>query len=329
MSTSLEKLDCVIVGAGPAGLTALEYLSRFHRKAVVLGARGPQARLLSIDRSYNVPGFPGGISGQELLARLSEQALKTGGVIREETALSVEGQDDNFTVHLSNGAQLLARKIVLAMGVRDRVPDVSNIEPHIGHFVRYCPVCDGYEHTGKNLGILGAGSSVARHALFLRTFSHQITVFLHGEDVDSLGSHAGKLREKGIEVVAPRIQKIIELRDDLPLDSVGESEPLYEGCGVILEDGTRHQLDVLYSALGCDLTLEPVKSFDLNLDSDGYVVVDSQQETSVPGIYAAGDLVSQINQISVAFGQAAIASVSIQNRLHDDKPELEDPPRSL
>lgn len=305
-----ETLDCVVVGAGPAGLTALEYLARFHRRAVALGAGGSRPRSLLIDRSYNLPGHPEGIPGSELLARLRAQAQAVGGVLRDETAERIEGQDGNFSVRLSGGSTLHARKIVLAMGVRDRAPDIPDVEQHEGHFVRYCPVCDGYEHTGKHLGILGSGSSVARHALFLKTFSDRITVFLHGQSAETLGEYRQKLSAKNIDVHEARVLKIME--------GSGDPESEYPGCGVCLEDGSAHPLSVLYSALGCDLPLAPVDHLGLDLDEDGYIRVDYNQETSVRGIYAAGDLVSQINQISVAFGQATIAAVHIHNALDDE-----------
>jgi thioredoxin reductase (NADPH) len=313
MLASTERLDCVVIGAGPAGLTAAEYLARFHRRVVVLGLRGTKPRLLLIDRTHNLPGYPGGISGRELQERLLTQAREMGAVLCDETAQHVEGENGAFTIHLSDGSQMCARKIVLAMGVRDRHPDIDNIEPHIGHFIRYCPVCDGYEHTGQHLGILGSGGSVARHALFLKTFSNRITIFLHGKSSETLGNYRSKLEENGIDVFESRVVKIIE-------KSPGEGRSLSDhvGCGVGLEDGTQHPLSVLYSALGCDLPLQPVDHIGLDLDEDGYIKVNTNQETSVPGIYAAGDLVSQINQLTVAFGQASIAAVSLHNSLDDE-----------
>lgn len=304
------QFDCVIIGAGPAGLTALEYLARFQRSAVALGANGPRPRLLWIDRTYNLPGYPEGVNGRVLHNRLRVQAEDMGGTVRDETATRVEGEDGDFTVHLSDKSKLRARKIILAMGVRDRQPDIPDVERHIGHFVRYCPVCDGFEHTGKKLGIIGSGGSVARHALFLETFSNDITIFLHGKEPASLGRYRKILDEKGIGVEPSRIAKIIESRAD-PISD-------YVGSGVCLEDGGERALSVLYGALGCDLHLDPVKHLGMKLDEDGYIITNINQETSVAGIYAAGDLVSQINQISVAFGQATIAAVRIHNTLDDE-----------
>lgn len=329
-SNTESLLDCIIVGAGPAGLTAAEYLARFHRSAVTLGMAGPTPRLLSIDRTYNLPGYPAGVPGAALLARLCEQAKQMGAVLRAETATRVEGCDGEFRVQLSDETWLCAKKIILAMGVRDRHPDIPGIAPHIGKFVRYCPVCDGYEHTGKQLGILGSGGSMARHALFLETFSNRITIFLHGESAETLGAYRKALVEKGIEVQESRVARIMDQCEEAESDPrVGhlkiaaepeEQEAIespYRGCGVCLEDGTVHPLAVLYSALGCDLHLEPLQALSLKLDNDGYIVTDINQQTTVPGVYAAGDMVSQINQISVAFGQATIAAVHIHNVLDD------------
>ena len=310
-----DNYDCIIIGAGPAGLTALEYLARFHRKAVALGWRGPRARLLSIDRTYNLPGYPNGVPGSVLLERLRQQATEMGGEIRDETAVRVDGRDGNFEVQLSDGTTINSRKVILAMGVRDRHPDIPGIEPHIGHFVRYCPVCDGYEHTGKHLGIIGSGPSVARHALFLETFSNRITLFLHGKSADTLGRYRDILHSRGIDIHEPRVAGFLS---QCASDAAGDSESNYRGCGICLEDGSQHDLAVLYSALGCDLHRECVEHLELGLDEDGYIKTDGNQQTSLPGMYAAGDVVSQINQISVAFGQAAIAAVAIHNILDDE-----------
>jgi thioredoxin reductase (NADPH) len=195
------------------------------------------------------------------------------------------------------------------MGVRDREPDIPGITKHVGHFLRYCPVCDGYEHTDGRLGILGSGPAVARHALFLRTFSNDISVFLHGKSREALGRYAGMLEKNGIAIHEPRVVRVIE----------DEGDPVseYSGSGICLEDGSEHRLSVLYGALGCDLNLSPVSDLNLKLDDENYIITDCRQETSIKGIYAAGDIVSQINQISVAFGQATIAAVEIHNTLDD------------
>lgn len=307
-------LDAVIVGAGPAGLTALTYLARFHRRAVALSGRGARPRLLLIDRSYNLPGYPEGVPGKAMLASLREQAEQMGGRVLEAAARQIEGKNGAFTIALDDGEPLQARKVILAMGVRDREPDIPGIAEHVGKFLRYCPICDGFEHSGKRMGIVGSGPSVARHALFLRTFSDHVTVFLHGESPETLGQYAETLRQRGIAVHAPRVVEVLP---------EGDTEGPHAGRGVRLEDGSEHPLSVLYGALGCDVNLQPAQPLGLEVDEEGYVHVDSQQQTSVPGVYAAGDLVSNVNQISVAFGQAAIAAISLHNALGEEEGRFE------
>ncbi len=302
--------DCIILGAGPAGLAALTYLARFHRRVVALGAGGPRPRVLLIERTYNLPGYTDGIPGAALIRNLSEQALECGGELRQEIAESVSGEYPDFRVRLSDGSELRGRTVLLAMGVTDRQPDIPGIERHLGRFLRYCPVCDGYEHTGGKLGILGCGESVGRHALFLRTFSDDIAVFLHGEKKSCLGKTLPRLEQCGIEIHEPRVESILE--QEMPGSPV-------EGTGVRLSDGSEHPLTVLYGALGCQVNLEPVRELKLDLDLDGYIKTDANRQTNLPGIYAAGDIGSDINQISVAFGEAAAAAVRIHNRLADDE----------
>lgn len=204
-----EPFDAVIVGAGPAGLTALTYLARFHRRAVALGGEGPTPRLLLIDRTYNLPGYPDGVAGSVMLRRLREQAEEMGGEVVDTVARRIDGENGAFSVEVEEGAPLRARKLILAMGVRDREPDIPGIKAHVGRFLRYCPVCDGFEHTGKQLGVLGCGPVVARHALFLRSFSEHISVFLHGEPPACLGRYAGSLAARGIAVHSPRVIRIL------------------------------------------------------------------------------------------------------------------------
>lgn len=309
-----QLLDCAIIGAGPAGLTALTYLTRFHRRVVALGAVQQNSRVHLIDRSHNVPSYRDGIRGAELIDNLREQAQQVGGDVRESLAEKVEGGNNGFTVHLDEGELLRARKLILCMGIKDRRLAIPGWEKYEGNFLRYCPVCDGYEHTGKQLGLLGSGPTVARHAIFLRTFSTHVSVFLNGERRTSLGDYAATLARKNIAVHEPRVVGFLESNDQT-------KHLMHHACGICLEDGSRHELDVFYSALGCDMQLSPVRHLGLKLDDEGYIVTDIAQKTNIPGIYAAGDITSQLNQISIAFGQATVAAINVHNELDEEDEE--------
>ncbi len=164
--------------------------------------------------------------------------------------------------------------------------------------MRYCPVCDGYEHTGKRIGVLANSAHSLAEAKFLKNFSDSVKVIPVEGCVESIGSQAAKL---GLACVAG-------LATELSVDP--------SGC-VVVQVGRSHQetVDVLYSALGADPRASLAQSLGVKLDERQGIVVDQHCRTNVPNVYAAGDVVSALDQISVAVGHAAIAATSIHNAL--------------
>jgi len=166
--------DAVILGAGPAGLTAATYLARFRRRVVVLGAGPPRASW--IPESHNTPGFPHGVGGPELLKRLTDQATQFGVEIREARANTLARDEEVFEVSTSSGS-LHGRSVLLATGVIDRLPSLEGLESAVRRsLVRMCPICDAYEAIGQRIAVLGVGGLAEREAAFLRTYSDQVTV---------------------------------------------------------------------------------------------------------------------------------------------------------
>ena len=271
----MDLYDAVVVGAGPAGLTAATYLARFRRRVLVLADGHSRARW--IPESHNTPGFPGGVGGPELLRRLTEQATQFGVEVRHQRAERLATTAEGFEVCGASGEPVWARAALLATGVLDRLPDLPGLEDAIRRsLVRMCPICDAYEATGKRVAVLGDGERAAREATFLRTYSDDITV---------IGEHAGQLSVTG--------------------DKVEWTAP----------DGAAHTFEHLYLALGCQPRSDLGVSCGARLDEDGNLTTDAHQMTSVDGLYAAGDVVRGLNQIAVATGEAAIAATAIHNRL--------------
>jgi len=267
--------DAVVVGAGPAGLTAAVYLARFRRKVLVLSA-GP-SRASWIPASHNTPGFPEGVGGRELLARLTEQARGVGVEIRDARVETLSIAGDGFQLG-GGGHDLRARTVLLATGVRDVIPEIPGIEAAVRRsLVRMCPICDAYEATGKRIAVLGDGGLVEREAAFLRTYSDDVTVI--GMDNGSLDLRSSVVRW------SPH----------------GDAPP--------------QSFDHLYLALGCEAQTDLAVACAARLDDDGKMVVDAHQMTSVEGLYAAGDVVRGLNQIAVATGEAAIAATAMHNSL--------------
>src|SRR6185436_17737921 len=167
-----EPLDCVVVGAGPAGLTAAIYLARFRRSFRVIDSGGSRAAW--IPRTRNHPGFPDGVVGKTLLARMRRQAEKYGALIATGRVEALEPQRRGFRV-ISDGEPLHARTVILATGVVDNTPDLPDLEDGVAKgLVRFFPICDGYEVIGQTVGVIGRDDHCAREAIFIRTWSDDV-----------------------------------------------------------------------------------------------------------------------------------------------------------
>ncbi|GEM72906.1 NAD(P)/FAD-dependent oxidoreductase [Sphingomonas sp. TX0543] len=294
-------LDCAIIGAGPAGLTAATYLARFHRKVTVFD--GGPSRASWIPRSHNHAGFPEGIPGNELLARMRSQAEHYGATILAARVGCVTRQDGNFTVSYAGG-EASARAILFATGVVNRRPPIAedDHQPALDSgTLRYCPICDGYEVTGKRVAVLGSNTHGVAEALFLRTYSDDVTLLtLVKSDLDR--SDRAALDKAGIAV------------ETTAASSFEFGKP---HARVRLADGRDFAFDTLYPALGSDVNDELLVPFGLKQAGDKSVITDSHMRLGIVGLYAVGDLVRGLDQISVAMGQAAIAATAIHNDLRE------------
>ena len=289
-------LDVLVVGAGPAGLTAATYLARFHRRFVVVDAGKSRARW--IPTSHNCPGFPHGVGGGELLRRLREQALAFDAPLEQGRIGKLERDGDAFLATADDGRRWRARYVLLATGVVDVMPAMDGLEAGIeGHAVRLCAVCDGYEAGDDAIAVLAPVDEAIRHAAFLRTFSRRVAAIPDAPGAPS-PECASLAEAAGIELLPPA----------RALRCGGE------GCEVETEAGTR-RFDTLYPVLGSDAQSQLATALGAAVDDNGELVVDARQQTSVDGLYAIGDVVSALNQFGVAMGHAAIAATAIHNRL--------------
>lgn len=292
----MSDVDVLIVGAGPAGLTAATYLARFHRSVVLADGGDPRAAWIPL--SHNMPGFPAGISGDDILARMREQAQEYGARILTGRVERIRREGDHFAVERDQGT-VRARAVLLATGVVDHHPDLPGVERAIERaLVRICPICDGYEATDKAVAVLGRSDMGAREAAFLRTYSDRVTL-IHTGPVEALTQRAA-LAALGIDVVDTAISRVRLENDRVTALSWG---------------GEDRAFDLVYSALGTTPNTELARSLGARLADDGRLEVDLHQRTSIPGLWAAGDVVRGLNQITVATAEAAVASTDIHNAL--------------
>jgi len=285
-----EPLDCLIIGGGPAGLTAAIYLARYRRTIKLIDAGESRAAL--IPESHNYPGFQG-INGRALLARLREQAERYGADL-VRGAVNELRREEGFVARFDK-REIRARTVLLATGLIDAKPETKGLSDGVAHgAIRFCPICDGYEAMDQRIGVIGSLAHAGPKALFLRTYSREVILFPTETDGDG-----AEFTKAGVTIAAR------------PLSVTPEGERVV----VATDDGRRHVLDTLYPAMGCTVRSELATALGADCTDIGNLRVDDHQRTNVEGLFGAGDVVSDLHQLSVAAGHAAIAATAIHNGL--------------
>ena len=294
----VREVDCCIVGGGPAGLTAAIFLTRFRRRIALVDAG--ESRASWIPRTHNHPAFPGGINGEALLERMRRQLCELGVVASTGTASSVSRQEDGRLRVETEGDAILAPTLVLATGVRDRLPPVPDAIAHVrAGAIRQCPVCDAYEVIDRRVAVIGTGECAAGEALFLRTYTASLAIVTLGEPAGLSETNLDRLRTAGVQILEKLVDEI-SFAGDPPVS-------------IVFEDGTTMSFDAAYGALGVDARSGLAAQLGLKLSADGRIITDQTQRTSDPQVYAAGDAVTGLNQIGVAMAQAEVAAMEIHN----------------
>ncbi len=302
-----EPLDCLIVGGGPAGLTAAIYLARFHLDILVVDAGKSRASLIPC--THNHAGFPDGINGKELLDRMRAQAQKYGAKIVTDRVTKIERDEGTglFAGTWGSGEET-ARTVLLATGVTNRRPPMDedlHDDALARGLIRYCPICDGYEVTDKKVGVIGSDSHGVAEAVFLRGYTADVTLIAPDTALK----------------LAPEDQKKLKLAKIDCVDGPARGVALHEDCIVVDTAAGHHSFDSLYPALGSDVHSELAAQIGVALNEEtGCILVDAHQRTGVPGAYAAGDVVVGLDQISHAMGEGGVAATTIRNDLARRRP---------
>lgn len=301
-----QPLDCLIVGGGPAGQTAAIYLARFHLDIMMVDAGKSRASWIPCTR--NVSGFPDGIAGTELLQRMRDQACKYGAKFEAEfvTKLERDHRTGLFTATWGSG-EATARTVLIATGVSNRRPPMDE-ELHddalARGLVRYCPICDGYEVTDKRVGVIGSDGRGVAEALFLRSYTADLTLIAPDKALRLSEADQQKLKQAAIECVDGPARAVATTGDCIVVDTA-------EG---------HYTFDSIYPALGSDTHVQLAEMVGAELGPKGCIAIDAHQRTSVPGLYAAGDVVIGLDQISHAMGEGGVAATTIRNDLNAKHP---------
>lgn len=294
-----QDCDCLIVGGGPAGLTAAIYLARFHLSVMLVDGGASRAALIPCTRNH--AGFPDGVSGVELLERMRAQAEKYGATLHRGLVSDIAREGGAFVARTDVGT-FRAKATLLATGVVNRRPEMMADDMHdralAQGLLRYCPICDGFEVTDQRIAVLGTGERGLKEAIFLRSYSADITLVAPGEGHDLDAGERARLEEAGI--VLGGICRAMTLEDQ----------------HIVLDlDGVPTRFDTLYPALGSEIHSQLAGELGAKLGDAGCLMVDSHQRTNVPGLYAAGDVVLGLDQISHAMGEGGVAATTIRNDL--------------
>jgi thioredoxin reductase len=311
---SEQLYDCIVIGAGPAGLSAALFLARYRRRVLTFHHNSPRNLY-----SHGVHGFLGhhGIMPVELLARGRDEVTQHGGLIVEACVTRVERlSDEHFRVTAGDekAAQpqtFEARRLILATGLRDLTPDCPGFRDFYGVSVFHCPDCDGFEVSGKRVVVLGRGEKTVGFTLGLLTWTDKLTLVTNGDAGDMTDEHREKLARFKIPITN---QSIASLEGDK------ETNMLRRVC---FDDGRTLECDALFFNLGVEPAADLHHMLGCKLDEEcGLVWVDDAQQTSVRGVYAAGDLTPRSQLAVVAAAEGAMAAIHLHKSLIPDERKI-------
>jgi thioredoxin reductase (NADPH) len=289
-SVKRRTFDCLIIGGGPAGLTASVYLKRYLRDVAIVDAGRSRASL--IPKTHNHPAFRG-ISGHDLLSRMRDQLRSYGGKVIRGTVVRLTRASGAFEATVGAN-KLQAKTVLLCTGIEDIAPKIPDLKRAVrDQIVRYCPICDGFEATGKRIAVYGPVEHALKKSLFLKRYSDNVTLIvpkIEQRDEPEMRAAASGIALAGAPARFRRVRNALE---------------------ALFADNSVLHFDILYPALGAKVRAELALDLGAECDAEGLLRVNARQETTVPGLYAAGDVVSDLHQLCVAEGHAAIAATAV------------------
>lgn len=303
----MEEYDLVIVGAGPAGLTAAIYAGRQGMKTIILEMMTGAGSGYMVPAMENYPGFEM-ISGKELLEIMKKQTEPNVPINNmEEVKGMAQLSDKRIAVTTSKG-QYIARAVIISTGSRHRRLKVPGEIEFVGRGVCYCATCDGPLYQGKNVLMIGGGNAAAQEALYLENIGCHVTIVHRRDELRAERYLQEKLKEKNIPIIWDSV--VEEIKGDMVVETV----ILYNR-----KEDTKTEVETsgVFVAIGDEPLNEAAKSAGVEVDKAGYILVDKYQRTNVPGIYAAGDITGGIKQWVVACSEGAVAALSAHEDLMD------------
>jgi thioredoxin reductase len=297
--------DVVVIGGGPAGLSGALWLARYRRKVRVFDAEDPRNAA-----TWAVHGYPGlqDISPRDLRKTLKLQAVDAGAEYEPGVVLTVEGEQDDFRVTLEDGRVFGARRLLIATGLRDIVPEIPGLQDFYGTSIWHCPDCDGPSVVDKKVGVIGWGRQIAAYCMYFLTWTDRLTVLTHGHPPDLEQKARDALQRWAIPVRADVIERL-----------EGEGGQLQR---VVYHDGSTEDYDALFFHIASGPGSSFAADMGCQADEDGILEIDREYQTTVPGMYAAGDIVPGSRLAIRAASEGVRAAVGIHKSLIEDDRRL-------
>ena len=296
------QYDVIIIGCGPAGLTAAIYASRANLSVLILEGETPGGKLT---KTYEIENYPGikKISGVDLAMQMMEHGQQFGAEIGYAMVTKVEDNGSYKTVHTADGQARTCKAVIVATGTRERKLDVPDAEQFTGRGISYCAVCDGAFYRNKKVVVIGGGNSALEESLYLTQLVEQVTIVIRRDQFRAEAKVVEKvLNNPKINVVYKHLPQQLEITDG-------------KVTGLVIRNVETGELTTLECAgifpyIGADPATEFLKDLGV-LNPAGYMVVNSNMETAVKGIYGAGDVIAKdLRQVVTATNDGAIAANS-------------------
>jgi len=297
--------DCLIIGGGPAGLTAAVYMARYNRSCVVIESNRDRGRWQSHEINENYLGFPKGVAARRLRELGRKQALRFGAQFCASKVTDVRKKGDVFVARAGKHT-FEGRTVILATGVRDILPDIGDTEAYWGKSLFWCITCDGYKIKGAPMVVVGKDDDAAIAATQFLNFTDTICF------VTNCTPDESELTEDGRSRLA---------RHDIPIYESGIDHVEGEDGmmrSVILEDGTSIEISYMFSEQGSEPRMDLAKKLGVKLADNGFIEIDTEQRTNVPLVYAAGDVTKEFaHQIVSAAHEGATAGITANYDLYE------------
>ena len=309
---AVASYDCIIIGSGPAGLSAAIYMARSRRTTMVIDAGRGRTKWNQLNENYF--GFPNGIRAAELVKRGRKQAERFGTEFCAGEVRDITRQDDcSFHISLDapNQSTLRARSLIFATGVTDVWPSFPNVERYVGKSLFWCIACDGFKVCGSRVVVLGNTDAAAATALQLLNYTDHVTFLCSDEKCDVSTEKQAQLKDHDIPICFGRIERA---------RGKGGTLQMLE-----LSGGLHLELDYLFSELGQVPNSQLAARLGINLVERGCIKVDEEQKTNVPGVFAAGDVTNlPAQQVASAVHQGALAATSANYYLYEEAQRSQD-----